>query len=127
MPWPSSANVPYEAQIRPHFGRSPNPVIWFIAMMRPLLDDLRYAARQLRKSPGFTVLVVLTVALGIGANTAIFSMINGYLRPLPVKAPSQIVVLAAQTKGDETGLKYRLSYPALIDFRKQASGFSDLF
>src|SRR5258708_28966180 len=95
--------------------------------MPPLLEALRYAARQLRKSRGFPVLVVLPVALGIGANTAIFSMINGYLRPLPVKAPGQIVVLAAQTKGDETGLKYRLSYPALIDFRKQAGCFSHLF
>ena len=77
--------------------------------MHALRQDLQYAIRQFGKSPGFAVLVVLTIALGIGANTAIFSVINGFLRPLPVKAPEQIVVLAARTKGDETGFRYRFS------------------
>src|SRR5215813_3452540 len=95
--------------------------------MRALVQDLRYAVRQLRMNPGFTVLVVLTVALGIGANTAIFSLLNGYLRPLRVKAPEQIMVLAAQTTGDETGFEYRFSYPAMVDFRNQADRFSDVF
>ena len=96
-------------------------------MMGAIYDDVRFAVRQLVKNPGVTVLVVLTVALGIGANTAIFSMINTFLRPLPVKAPNEIVVLAAQTKGDETGFRYHFSYPALTDFRTHAGAFSDIF
>ena len=90
-------------------------------------QDVIYGIRQLRKSPGFTLIVILTLALGIGANTAVFSVINGYLRPLPVRSPDQIVVLAADTKGDETGFQYRLSYPALQDLRRETSTFSDVF
>ncbi len=92
-----------------------------------LLQDLRYAARQLRKSPGFTGLVVLTISLGIGANTAMFSVLNGFLRPLPVPDPDRIVVLAEQNPNDEAGMGFRFSYPALTDLRHQTSGFSDIF
>ena len=95
--------------------------------MQALLQDLRYASRQLWANWGFTLLVVLTVALGIGANTAVFSLVNGFQRPLPVHDSSQIVVLAAQTKGDETGFRYRLSFLQLQDVRRQASQFSDVF
>ena len=57
--------------------------------MQVLRQDLAYAVRQLRRTPGFTLLVLLTIALGIGANTAVFSLVNGYLRPLPVRSPEQ--------------------------------------
>jgi predicted permease len=91
------------------------------------LFDLRYALRQLRKSPGFTAVAIATLALRVGANVTIFSVVNGIiLRPLPVPQPKQIVVLAAQQKGAPLGV-YFLSYPELTDFRKQADVFSDLF
>ncbi len=95
--------------------------------MATLWQDVRYAFRMLAKSPMLTGIVVLTLALGIGANTAIFGVVNGLLlRPLPVKSPEQIMVLAAKVKGDTLGI-FTLSYPQLVDLRKQTNAFSDLF
>jgi len=95
--------------------------------MHTFFQDLRLAVRQIRNNPRFASIVVLTLALGIGANTAIFSCLNGFLRPLPVRSPEQIVVLAAQLKDDETGLRYRFSFAELNDLRRQADRFSDIF
>ena len=96
-------------------------------MMAGLLQDLRYALRQLRKKPGFTLTAVVTLALGIGANVTIFSIVNGIiLRPLPVPHPDEITVLAAQQQGAPVGV-YFFSYPELVDFRKQVDTYSDLF
>src|SRR6059058_2952864 len=89
--------------------------------MTSLIQDLRYALRQLHKSPGFTAIAVLTLALGIGATAAIFSVVYGVLlRPLPYADPSRIVsVFEIQPNGRHN----RLADPNFDDFRDQSRSF----
>src|SRR6204780_4608147 len=96
-------------------------------IMGMLLQDIRYGWRMLAKTPALTVVVAVTLALGIAANVLIFSFVNGFLlRPMPVPHPEQIAVLAAQQKGGSQFLS-QFSYPDFVDFRKQADSFADLF
>jgi predicted permease len=94
--------------------------------IQDFVQDLRFGLRLLRKNPGFTTVAVLTLALGIGANTAIFSVVNGaFLRPLPVIDPQQLVVLACTVKGYSD--PRNVSYPDFLDYRSQAThAFSDM-
>jgi len=91
--------------------------------MNGLLQDVRYALRQLRKSPGFAAVIVLTLALGIGANTAIFTIVNFILlRPLPIREPQRVVNLAYQEKRMGEGASNGFSVPDFEDIRPQTSG-----
>src|ERR1051326_895460 len=93
------------------------------------LQNLRYALRTLRKSPLFTTVAVLSLALGIGANTAIFTLINQLiLQLLPVKHPEELVLLTARGShyGSNTGGN-ALSYPMYQDFRDKNQVFAAMF
>ena len=90
--------------------------------------DLKYAARSLRRRPGFVSVVVLTLALGIGATTAIFSVVYGVLlRPLPVPHPERVVRLEGRPlDGDTEKVGTATSYPDYLDFRERARSFASL-
>lgn len=82
-----------------------------------MMTDLRFAIRQLFKTPGFSLLAIVTLALGIGLNTAIFSLINDlFLRGLPFKEPSRVVHLFTQPKGGDT-FDFPLSAPRFMHYR----------
>jgi predicted permease len=87
-------------------------------------QDVRYGARTLRKSPGFAVIAILTLAIGIGANTALFSVVNGVLlNPLPYPEPDRLVALYARAKEFE---KFSISYPNFLDWSRENHSFSSL-
>jgi len=89
--------------------------------MTGLAQDIRYALRQLRKSAGFTAVTVITLALGIGANTAIFSVVNAVLlNPLPFKNASRIVSMFEETPNFAKG---SISYPNFLDWQRDNRSF----
>ena len=94
--------------------------------METLIQDIRYGVRMLTRNPGFMIVAIITLALGIGANTVIFSMVDGILlRPLPVQDPAQMTVLAyQQQKGN---IQTQFSVADFRDIRNQSSEvFSDV-
>jgi putative ABC transport system permease protein len=89
--------------------------------LETLLQDLRYSVRLLLKTPGFTAIAVITLALGIGANTSIFSIVNAVLlRPFPYKATEQLVILGEFIPGGA------VSYPNFVDWREQSTLFESV-
>src|SRR3982750_4190265 len=94
-----------------------------------MLSDIRFAFRMLARSPGFTAIAILTLALGIGANTAIFSVVNALLlKPLPFPNPQELVAFGmtnTKLKDEQTTLG-SLSYPDFFDFREQNHTFASM-
>src|SRR4249919_1569500 len=92
------------------------------------MNDLRFAARQLLKNPGFTTVAVLTLALGIGANTTIFSIINAIMvKPLRASHPEQLAGIYQHDR-DNPDAYHLLPYPDFVDLRaSQNSPFTDVF
>jgi predicted permease len=98
-----------------------------LPMLETFLQDLRFAVRMLRKNLGVTTIVALTLALGVGANTAIFGLVNGLLlQRLPVPAAEQIAALVIQS-GDSSLGALGFSYPQFVEFREQAAPICEVF
>ena len=98
--------------------------VWSVVWLNQLLADIRFGLRMLRKNPGFTAVAVLTLALGIGANAAVFSVVYAVLlRPLPYKDPSSLIVLNETTPMVGT---VSVSYPNFLDWHNQSHTFSEM-
>src|SRR5499427_11120622 len=93
-------------------------------LMLTLWHDLRFAMRVLQKAPGFSAVAILTLALGIGANTALFSIVNGVLlNPLPYPHPEELVTLHESKPNFSTG---SISFPNFLDWQKENQTFSSM-
>ncbi len=102
--------------------------IWVLRWLDELWQDLRFALRMMRKNPGFTAVAILTLALGIGANTAIFSLIDTVmLKMLPVQKPEELALIAMLSPSMHGGSEASISYPVWTQIRDQQDVFSGIF
>src|SRR5687768_10186689 len=107
---------------RPARAREPVVDATGASALDALGQDLRFAARTLRRSPGFSLVAVLTLAVGIGATTAVFSVVDAaLLRPLPYPEPHRVVFLT-----DQQDVETPMSYPEFVEWRADTAVFSDL-
>src|SRR5579862_4870943 len=103
--------------------------VWRFVWIEELLQDIRYTARSLAKSPGFTAVALLSLTLGIGGSTTIFTLVKAvFLQPIPVKDPSTaVVVYATQQTADGKVLRFmQSSYLNSLDYRERNDVFSGL-
>jgi putative ABC transport system permease protein len=92
-----------------------------------LFQDIRFGLRMLRKSPGFTTIALITLALGIGANTAIFSIVNAVLlKPLPFAEPDRLLFMTSELSRNNVSLPFGTSYPDFLDWRATAKSVSGM-
>ncbi len=121
----ASEEAPYAA--RRQFGnvtllKETSRELWGFHSLETFWQDVRYGARQLRRNPGFTIVAVLTLALGIGANTAMFSIVDGaFLKPLPVADANQYVDIWTR---DSHGVSSGVSYPDFVDLQAQCTSLA---
>jgi predicted permease len=95
--------------------------------MNSILQDLRFGLRMLAKTPGFSAIAIVTLALGIGANTAIFSAVNGIiLKPLPFANPSQLIRVVSSKKNGDLMLQAGVSSADALDIKAQCPAIADL-
>ena len=95
--------------------------------MQTLLQDLRYAFRNLQQAPGFAAVAILTLALGIGANSAIFSVVNGVvLRPLEYREPGDLLFITSNFPGESYGAQFWMSAPEYFQYRESSTSFADM-
>lgn len=109
------------------FTAGKEPSKGLLLFLEGIVRDLRLSCRNLARNPGFTIVVIVTLALGIGVNTAVFTLVDNLLfRPLPVPNPDQIVSLGSVIRGRENSTNQGFSFPVYLKIREASQAFSGL-